>query len=678
MTSTVLVIQRLVGIRSLNFYHQFHDKDGHDAAMSRSCLCLFFACLIASLPGQSLAASLDSAKPGGAQAGQQFTAPIPPNMRRFLAKPPQEKAAEKASSPAKTASKAQAPERIPVRKIQLTGAVDRPDQDILLSELQAFVEQKRLAMLATDDVVSISGITPEDRAKLMKEIENIANDEDLASSLAVLEEKIRMLRKKSRPNDLLSLRQLQEIAAQVAQYYRERGFILVRAVIPPQTINNGIVNLRILEGLLGNVTLEKNQHYQREQMLRPFTDLLGKPVIEAEIESAMLALNDYPGLTTFAVFRPGLNPGETDLLVSVVEETGVNGTAHVDNYGSEYTGEFRTRLDVHWNNPFDAIDRLSASISKTVDPSNGHYGSLNYERHAFGPNNIFGIGASENDYSLGAALEPFGITGTTTLANMYWRHAFHRSRLFNSYGLLQLSRKSAKLNVTEGEDRADELTVASIEAGFDWSSPTRRHLVTSRLQYSQGFDGLLGAMEPTSVPAETDTSRRGGSGEYAGGAFSKVKFEYDHWYNFLPNHSMHFSFRGQQSDDLLTSLEQMPIGGPNSVRAYATSEYLRDQAITTSVEWLMRAPGFSQWKAFGNKRWGEVLQFVVFADYAKGWLNDPLASDREVVDLSGIGAGMRFQYEKFSARFEFSSALGDEPVGNDRDPQYFIEMNMGF
>jgi hemolysin activation/secretion protein len=670
-----------VGIRLLNIDHHLQGNAGQLVAKPSWLRRLLCGCLVMwlfSLSALAASPDPDPAKPGGAQAGQQYTAPVPPNMRRFLAKPPREQDTDAVAKPSKTPGKAQASARIPVRKIQLVGAVARPGQDISLSELQAFVEQKRLAMIATDDAVSISGITPEDRAKLLKDIEKMANDEDLADSLGALEEKIRSLRKKTRPSDMLSLHQLQEIAAQVAQYYRERGFILVRALIPPQTISNGIVNMHILEGLLGNVTIEKNQYYQREQLLRPFADLLGKPVVEAEIESAMLVLNDYPGLSSFAVFRPGLNPGETDLLVSIIEEQSISSTAHVDNYGSEYTGEFRTRLDVHWNNPFDAIDRLSASISKTVNPTNGSYGSLNYERHAFGPKNIFGIGASENDYSLGAALEPFGITGTTTLAQMYWRRAFHRSRLFNSYGLLQLSRKSAKLNVTEGDDRADELTVASIETGFDWISSTRRHLITSRLQYSQGFDGLLGAMEPTSNPAETDASRRGGSGMYAGGAFSKFNFDYDYWYNFIPNHTVHFSFRGQQSDDLLTSLEQMPIGGPNNVRAYATSEFLRDQAFTTSVEWLMRAPGFSQWKAFGNKRWGEVLQFVIFADYAKGWLNDPLASDREVVDLSGVGAGVRFHYEKFSARFEFASAVGDEPVGNDRDPQYFLEMNLGF
>lgn len=618
--------------------------------------------------------SPDPARPGGAQAGKEFTAPVPPNMRRFLVKPSKNQAVKPVAAPAK----GQGAERLPVAKIRLIGAVDRPDQDVLVEDLQAFVEQKRLEMLAKSDLASTTDITPAERAKLLKEIENMASGEDLEDRLAALEAKIQSLRKKAKPVDSLSLRELQEIAAQVAQYYRERGFILVRVLIPPQTIQQGIVSLRIIEGRLGHVSIEKNQHYQREQMLRPFADLLGRPVVKGEIETAILQLNDYPGLTTFGVFRPGLNPGETDLLISVVEEKSVDSNLHVDNYGSEYTGEFRTRLDVIWNNPFDAIDRLSASVSKTINPSNGTYGALNYERNAFGPNNIFGIGASKNDYSLGAALEPFGITGVTTLAEVYWRHAFHRSRLFNSYGLLQLSRKSAKLNVVEGDDRADELTVASIESGFDWSSSTRRHLVSGRVKYSQGFDGLLGAMEPTDVPAETDASRRGGSGTYAGGEFTKTNVMYDQWYRLLPNHSLHFSFRGQQSSDLLTSLEQMPIGGPDSVRAYATSEFLRDKAFSTSIEWLSRAPGFSQWKAFGNKRWGEVLQFVVFADYAKGWLNDPLASDREVVSLSGVGAGARFNYENISARFEVASAIGDEPVSNGRDPQYFFELNYGF
>lgn len=614
----------------------------------------------------------DASKPGGAQAGSELRMPVPPNMRRFLATPE----AEQAPKPVPAGT------QIEVTAIVLEGVVERPEHDIRLAELNAFVEQHRQRLLAsssaTEAVDKTAPLSAEDRDKLLNKLENSDEQSSAEETLEALEQTIQDFRRKSGRSNELSLAQLQEIAAQVAQYYQQRGFILVKAVIPPQTIQEGRVHIRVLEGILGNVSIEKNRDYNREQMLRPFTDLVGQPVTRQAIETAMLLLNDYPGLETFAVFRPGLHPGETDLLVSVLAEKTVNTNLHFDNYGSEYTGEYRTRLDVEWNNLSSAIDRLRASYSKTYDPQNGSYGSLYYERKAFGPRNLLGVGASSNHYSLGSILEPFGISGTTTLAQAYWRRAFHRSRLFNSYGLLQLSRKSAKLDVTEGEDRADELTVFSLESGFNWAGSARRHMANGRLQYHRGVEGLLGAMEATSDPALTEASRRGGSGAFAGGGFSKLNLDYDHWYSLTPKHMLHLSLRGQYSQDLLASLEQMAIGGPNSVRAYPTAAFLRDSAVSTSIEWLMQAPGFSQWKAFGNRRWGEVLQVSLFMDYAKGWLNDPLASDREEVSISGIGAGLRFNYEKFSARFEFASPLGDEPPDNDRDPQYFLEMNYGF
>ena len=642
-----------------------------------SCVLFGIAGLSAACAGHAVfAATLPyTDTPGSAQTDRQPSPPVPPNMRRFLAKP-------EAESPSK---KPQDDTQIEVTSIQLDGVVERPEHDIRRSELSEFVEQLRKKILSQkispESADKESPLSREDRDKLLNKLRNPTEGENSEETLLSLEETIQDFRRKAGPSNTLTLQELQEIAARVAQYYQERGFILVRAVIPPQTIQKGLVHLRVIEGILGNVTIEKNRDYNREQMLRPFEGLLGQPVTKKSIEEAMLLLNDYPGLETFAVFRPGLHPGETDLLVSVISEQASNTNVHFDNYGSEFTGEYRARLDVQWNNPSNAIDKLRASYSKTYDPQNGNYASLHYERHAFGPKNMFGFGASNNKYSLGSVLEPFGISGTTTLAQAYWRRAFHRSRLFNTYALLQLSRKSAKLDIIEGEDRADELTVFSIESGLDWASNSRRHMANARIQYSKGVEGLLGAMEATTDPALTNASRKGRQGAtfiYAGGDFSKINLDYDHWYNMTAKHMLHVSFRSQHSQDLLTSLEQMAIGGPNSVRAYSTAEFLRDSAISTSVEWLMQAPGFSQWKAFGNKRWGEVLQVSLFVDYAKGWLNDPLASDREVVSLSGIGAGFRFNYEKFSARFEFASPLGDEPAANDRDPQYFLEMNFGF
>jgi hemolysin activation/secretion protein len=636
-------------------------------------LWIFAAVLLAGNSSYAAVVGLpDAAQPGGAQAGAEFRAPVPPNMRKFLPK-------SRRDNPVKKPTRQTL---IDVQKIVLQGVVNRPDFDISINELVDFVENQRQQQLqrgmsANDSSPRLDG-SPDIRDNFMKKIEKMATDAESDADLQDLEKTLKRYRKTEKKSATLTLPQLQEIAAKVAQYYRDRGFFLVRAYIPPQTIATGIVRIRIVEGTLGGVTIEKNHKYREDQLLQPFRDLVGQPVNQATIEEAMLLLNDYPGLDTFAVFRPGIQAGETNLLISVLEEQLGNTQVHTDNYGSKYTGEYRSRIDFHINKPSSAIDNFTLSLSKTFMPSNGGFWALSYERRAFGPENIFGIGVSKNKYSLGGVLEPFGISGDTTTEQIYWRRSFQRSRSFNLYGLLQFSHKSAKLDITEGEDRADELTVLSAETGFDWATATRSHLASGRVQYSQGFDGLLGSQEPTNDPTQTKTNRRGGSGNYAAGKFTKINVDYNHWFNINRDNTLHFSFRSQFSDDLLTSLEQMPIGGPNSVRAYAASEYLRDRAFSTSLEWLQSAPGFTEWKSYNNRRWGDTLKVALFVDYAKGWLNDPLASEREVVSLSGIGAGLRLNFNNFSARFDVSKPTGDEVVSNDRSPQYYFEMNYGF
>ena len=103
------------------------------------CLYIICGCLLMGLLGNSVMADADppdAAKPGGAQAGQQFNAPVPPNMRRFLARPPVDPVEEQMPRQLKASDET----HLSVSKIQLAGVVDRPELGILRAELEAFVE----------------------------------------------------------------------------------------------------------------------------------------------------------------------------------------------------------------------------------------------------------------------------------------------------------------------------------------------------------------------------------------------------------------------------------------------------------------------------------------------------------------------------------------------------------
>ncbi len=637
-------------------------------------------CLLLGM-GTGVAADLSGASaPGGSEYGREFVMPKRPPLPPEVVK--QEAAAE--SSPQSTkAGAGQAGARILVNHIRLEGVVDRPENDLRAVDVQAQVDRLLSERLAANSKAVAPAETSGEqlsREELQQELLRLVQrmEKPVEGDEQVTPEALQKLIDKLQTEQDqagLSIEELQGIAAEVARYYRQHGLILAQAYIPPQTIRDGVVAIRVVEGVLGQVLVEQPKRYRVSDLTQPFAGLIGQPVSKASVEEALLLLSDYPGLKTFAVFQPGSEVGATDLLVSVLEENPIEAALHADNYGSQYTGEYRARAEVIINNPFNWQDRILLHVSRTFSPTNALYGGGGYEFSAFGARNTFGASYLNNAYDMGGILEPFGLSGITEVADVYWRRKFTRSPRFNSYGTLKFSRKSVTLDVTEGRDTADELSVFSIDAGFDHRTKSGRGYQSGWLQFSQGVAGILGSMTGGSDPAQSTANRRGGSGEYASSDFSKVAGDYQYWFNFNQTHTLRLAARGQYSADLLTSIEQFAMGGPGSVRAFSNAEYLADYGYSMSMEWLLRAPGFAQWPAFAGSSWGDILQFVLFVDGAQGWLNDPLASDRESVSLYGAGVGVRIYTPAFSMRFEIATPFGEEVAANGRDPQYFFEFN---
>ena len=97
----------------------------------------------------------------------------------------------------------------------------------------------------------------------------------------------------------------------------------------------------MLEGQLATIAVDGNSHYTDQQIKRHFQPLLNKAVDLNSLEDAILRLNDYPGLNATTLFMPGEQMGSTTLMVKVVEESSYDMQLFLDNYGSEYTGEYR-------------------------------------------------------------------------------------------------------------------------------------------------------------------------------------------------------------------------------------------------------------------------------------------------------------------------------------------------
>jgi hemolysin activation/secretion protein len=513
-------------------------------------------------------------------------------------------------------------DRFAVSAIVVDGINDHPHQGISVKELTALVERMRLA--------SVGDSVPSGFIRY------------------------------------LSLQRLGEIAGAVTAYYRDRGMILAQAYVPTQSVDNERVVLQVFEGILDRVTVEGDRRMSEKSLKRPFRNMAGKPVVQDEVEAAMLAANGYPGTDVFGVFRPGAYPGTSELLLKVTEQPLLTGAISLNNHGSEYTGRLRARADLFVNNPTGVGDRLAVSGLLGLNPANSQYGFLDYQRPVYGVDNRLGIRIARNGFKIGGNLEALGLEGDALEGEVYLRRQTHRGRETGRFLRFGLTLKHAGIEAPI--EREDDLSIATVTWGFDRRIGRRGGTDMGQISVARGVE-ILGAMKAENDPL---SSRVGGSGSAAGSEFTRIGGVYQRLMPLFGRGSILLRVGGQYSPDLLTSTEQLALGGPSTVRAYPVSDVLVDSGGHASLEWLFRAPWIDRHPAFFGKTWGEILKASLFVDSAVGWVNDSLASEDESVRLSGYGVGLRLAMERLTGDLQIAHTLGGKsPSDGDNLRAYF-------
>lgn len=469
--------------------------------------------------------------------------------------------------------------------------------------------------------------------------------------------------------------QLQQTANLVTQLYRQQGFILAQAYIPQQDIKGDAVIIQVLSGKLGQLSSRSSKRYSDELLMSTFVSSKGKTVNALTTENALLSINDLPGLDVAGIFRPGKNIGETELVLNVNEEIPFEFSLAADNHGVETTGRQRIFGHAKWNNPTGHGDQIIVTALQTFDPSDSAYGAIGYEIPLATPHWIVGANLNTNDYVIAQSVSqqiPLKTDGESQTASIYSRYQFHRSREFNLSATVDFSRKWAEVEATDFKQKLgeDNLSVFSGVLNFDSINTQHRAINKGSVSYSHGLAGFAGSMA-SNASSLTDGNNSLGAAE---ADFQKLNLNLTRLQAITQGHNLLIRLQAQHSDDTLSSLERFSMGGPNSVRAYPVSEYIRDKGVFTSLAWVMSAPGFSSKPAFAGRNWGEVFRVSLFADYAAGKLNRTFnGSLDKKVEISGAGIGLELNLtDRFFIRAEAAKALSSREDSRGDDSQYWL------
>ena len=120
----------------------------------------------------------------------------------------------------------------------------------------------------------------------------------------------------------LTLKDIYAIAQKITNKYRNDGYLLSKANVPPQKINNGVVYLEIIEGYIDKIKIQgpvrgplKLINQYRKNILK------SRPLRAHDLERYLLLIDDLPGITAKSVLKPSEDkPSATTLTLILADK----------------------------------------------------------------------------------------------------------------------------------------------------------------------------------------------------------------------------------------------------------------------------------------------------------------------------------------------------------------------
>ena len=228
----------------------------------------------------------------------------------------------------------------------------------------------------------------------------------------------------------VTLSELKAAADAVTAAYRRRGMTLAKAYLPAQDITDGRVELTILEGKPGTLTVEGNQRFSEEFVRGHIEAAMSTgPVSNRELERGLLIMNeDYPGLDVQTVLTPGQKRGEVNLKARVRENKRWHGSVGYNNLGSDFVGRHRFSAAGDISGVAFEGDMLKVRGTVGEEPHDLVSGALEYRAPLNYHGTQLGLRLSGGGFDVSEEFADLGMKGKNVSAGLYVSHPFIKQR----------------------------------------------------------------------------------------------------------------------------------------------------------------------------------------------------------------------------------------------------------
>ena len=462
----------------------------------------------------------------------------------------------------------------------------------------------------------------------------------------------------------------------ITQRYLDAGYLNSRATLT-SIEPNGVINIEIQEGQLGEIIIEGGDRLQ--DYIRARIEMgAGKPLNIRNLEEQLRLLKSDPLFESVdASLRPpdlDADPAEVDqnvstLIVRVVEANPVYGQVSLDNYSPPSIGAVRAGVSLGYRNPLGFGDAALLSYRPRLEAIGDSYRLDAFYQVPLNPSNgtlAFSAFIDRNKV-LNDEFTPLNLRGNSDRYVLEYRQPLIRTpdeEFALSFGI------SYDTGQTFALDQGVPFGFGPNEEGYSESTP----LIFGQDYVSRGANGVWAVRSQfrfgTGLFGATNNP-----GSIPDGYFFAWLGQVQRLQKITDDNFLIVQLDMQLTPDPLLPMEQFAIGGEYSVLGYRQNVLAADNGIRLSIEDRITIVKDDEDRA--------VFTLAPFFDVCSVWMAagnpNQIGANKNI--LAGLGLGLIYQpIEGLTMRVDYAPPLINLNVRGDniQDDGLYLGINYDF
>lgn len=459
----------------------------------------------------------------------------------------------------------------------------------------------------------------------------------------------------------VTLSDLQNVADAITQLYLDEGYLTSRAILVDQVIRDGVVQIQIVEGRIGEIQIQGNERLRDRYIRRRIELGATTPLRTDRLEDQLRLLRADPLLENVeASLRAGDELGESILIVRVTEADAFIGELRADNYSPPSVGSDRVGLTLGYGNVSGLGDALVVSYDRTAQ-GGAQVADFSYRIPVNPMNGTVQLRTViDRNEVIQEPFDVFDIEGESERYEVSYRQPLVRSPREEFALSLGFAYRDGQvlafdlIPLSLGANEEGVTRTSVLRFGQDYVKRDVQGAWALRSQFSIGID-VFNATVNENLPDSRFVS-------WLGQAQRVQRIGDDHL--LIAQLDMQFT------PDALLSSEQFVIGGGQSLRGFRQNARAGDNGIRFSLE--------DRITLVRNEAGAPIFQLAPFVDLGTVWNDGDNVDLPDQRFLAGIGTGILWEmFPNFNVRLDFTLPLVDldDRGDNIQDDGIYFSVN---